>query len=107
VQDNVRAIALGLEALRKVERYGISRRGEQYQDYKQLSGSVAEMTPDVAANVLERWSHIPAASIASHPSVMEAAFKLAAKATHPDAGGDATDFRAVEEARRILTGATA
>src|ERR1700675_3855774 len=29
-QDNIRAIALGLEALRKVERYGITHRGEQY-----------------------------------------------------------------------------
>jgi hypothetical protein len=29
-QDNLRAIALGLEALRKVERYGIANRGEQY-----------------------------------------------------------------------------
>ena len=27
-QDNLRAIVLGMEALRKVERYGITRRGE-------------------------------------------------------------------------------
>lgn len=100
--DNVRAIALGLEALRKVERYGISRRGEQYQGYKQLPGTVAAMTPDVAANVLERWSAIPAAAIAANRDVAEAAFKLAVKKTHPDAGGDPTDFRAVEEARRVL-----
>lgn len=33
---NLRAIALGMEALRKVDRYGISRRGEQYTGWLQL-----------------------------------------------------------------------
>jgi len=101
-QSNVRAIALGLEALRKVERYGISRRGEQYQGYRQIAGAVAQVTPDVAANILERWSGIPAAAITSSREVAEAAFKIAVKKTHPDAGGAAVDFRAVEEARRVL-----
>jgi hypothetical protein len=36
-QDNLRAIALGLEALRKVERYGIANRGEQYAGWAQLT----------------------------------------------------------------------
>ena len=101
-QANVRAIALGLEALRRVERYGISRRGEQYQGYKQLPGSVAEMTPDVAANILERHSRIPASAIRSDGGVAEAAYRLAAKATHPDAGGNAEDFKAVQQAREAL-----
>jgi hypothetical protein len=29
-QDNLRAVALALEALRKVDRYGVTKRGEQY-----------------------------------------------------------------------------
>lgn len=33
-QHNVRSIALGLEALRAVDRYGISRRGEQYAGFR-------------------------------------------------------------------------
>lgn len=33
-QHNVRSIALGLQALRAVDRYGISRRGEQYAGFK-------------------------------------------------------------------------
>lgn len=36
-QDNLRAIALGLEALRKVERYGITRGTEQYTGWKMLT----------------------------------------------------------------------
>lgn len=31
---NVRAIGLGLEALRKVDRYGITKRGEQYTGWR-------------------------------------------------------------------------
>lgn len=36
-QDNVRAIALALEALRKVERYGVAKRGQQYTGFALLS----------------------------------------------------------------------
>lgn len=35
-QANVRAVALGLEALRKVDRYGIASRGEQYVGFAPL-----------------------------------------------------------------------
>jgi len=40
-QHNVRSIALGLQALRAVDRYGISRRGEQYSGFRAalVSGS--------------------------------------------------------------------
>lgn len=34
--DNVRAIALSLNALRAVDRYGVTKRGEQYQGWKAL-----------------------------------------------------------------------
>jgi hypothetical protein len=36
-EHNVRSIALGLEALRAVDRYGITRRGEQYAGFMQLT----------------------------------------------------------------------
>jgi hypothetical protein len=43
-QENVRALALGLESLRRVDRYGISKRGEQYTGWKALEAG----GPDVA-----------------------------------------------------------
>lgn len=51
-QQNLRAIALGLEALRKVDRYGISRSGEQYRGWRAIeaNGHEAPMT------VLLRWA---------------------------------------------------
>ena len=45
---NLRAIALGLEALRKVERYGITQRGEQYTGFRTWNSGIempaAQMT---------------------------------------------------------------
>jgi hypothetical protein len=35
-QDNLRAIALSMESLRRVDRYGVSKRGEQYQGWRAL-----------------------------------------------------------------------
>jgi hypothetical protein len=80
-QDNLRAIALGLEALRKVERYGIATRGEQYAGWAQLTagGPSAERG---------------AAIIREHGGLRQALM-----ATHPDHGGDPTDFADVQAAR--------
>ena len=38
--DNLRGIALGLEALRKVERYGIAKRGQQYAGFAELGSGI-------------------------------------------------------------------
>lgn len=83
--DNVRAIALGLEALRKVDRYGITKRGEQYSGWKALpAGGDTEITE------IERGR----ALIEDHRGV-----NAALRATHPDHGGAPADFRAVQAAR--------
>jgi hypothetical protein len=81
-QANVRAIALGLEALRKVDRYGIGRRGEQYQGWAQLSAGDSDL--------VSRGRDL----IAEHGGET-----AALKATHPDRGGDPDDLRAVQAAR--------
>lgn len=80
-QDNVRGIALALEALRKVDRYGVTKRGEQYAGWKQLA------SPGPSA---ERGR----ALIREHGSI-----PAALKATHPDHGGDPADFADVQAAR--------
>ena len=81
-EDNLRAIALGLEALRKVDRYGVTKHGEQYAGWKQLGTG----RPDMA----ERGHRL----IAEYGSLNEAL-----RATHPDRGGDEEDFMAVQAAR--------
>lgn len=53
-QDNLRAIALGLEHLRAINRYGISSHGEQYKGWKCLTyqGSGNYQLPSDAAAYL-------------------------------------------------------
>lgn len=90
-QVNLRAVALAMEALRKVDRYGVSKRGEQYRGWRQLTASTdpadAITTPAQARAVLD-----------SYGGVTEAI-----KATHPDRhGGDATEFRRVQRARELV-----
>ncbi len=82
--ENVRAIALALEALRKVDRYGITKSGEQYAGWKALpAGERTGPDPDRGYQL-----------IAEHGGVV-----AALKATHPDHGGSARDFGDVQAAR--------
>lgn len=104
-QANVRAIALGLEALRKVDRYGISKRGEQYRGWRALPQNVGDptdkiVTRDDALVLLEHVLGNPLAS--TSPAVLGAAVKEAIRKTHPDAGGNATEFRKVMKAKEVL-----
>ena len=43
-EDNLRAIALALEALRKVDRYGVTRNAEQYRGWAALPDNSREVT---------------------------------------------------------------
>ncbi len=87
-QANIRATALGLGALRAVDRYGISGRGEQYVGWTAIGSAPAKVPFDGAAAqaLLDRYGGL-------RPALM---------ATHPDRGGNADDFACVQEARRVL-----
>jgi hypothetical protein len=90
-QQNLRAIALSMEALRKVDRYGVSKRGEQYRGWRALpvgtdpADSIA--TVEQARAFLGRWN---------------GDWKAAVRATHPDQGGDPDDFRRVMKAKELI-----
>lgn len=59
-QDNLRAVALALEALRKVDRYGVTKNGEQYKGFLELEapkpGSLSSV--DAAVHRLEELTGI-------------------------------------------------
>ena len=104
-QDNVRAIALALEALRKVDRYGV-RKGSQYEGFKALpgaGGTTQTMTITAAADLLAFHDGLrDAASILSDPQVALVAIRRATGRTHPDAGGRAEVFVAVQSAAALV-----
>lgn len=109
-QQNVRAIALGLEALRKVDRYGISDRGQQYAGFRAIGAgdpgtSSAGMSRSEAIRLLATASYTPVGD--NHePSAKDVRFmyRLAAARHHPDRGGNRALFGCLTEARDLLAG---
>jgi hypothetical protein len=104
-QINLRAIAQGLEALRKVERYGIADRGQQYAGFGALPPATAmgpAMTVEQAAALLASHSPGCAGDIVGDSEVASRAHRAAARQTHPDTGGDPAAFREVQAAKAVL-----
>lgn len=101
-QDNVRAIALALEALRTVDRYGVTRRAEQYRGWQQLPppGGEARWSAAEAREFLSRLVDGPPNF--GSPAWVEAALRQAEFKTHPDRGGSAELFKKVQQARAAL-----
>lgn len=106
-QDNVRAIAKGLEALRMVDRYGITDSAEQYRGFGALPAGSGPTSRDAARLVIVSAAGVigpGAAEIAEAASDLDlrAFYRTAVKATHPDTGGDRDDFEAVQMAAQLL-----
>lgn len=103
--DNVRALALGLEALRKVDRYGITRRGEQFTGWRALPSFTApSMSADAAASVLASNSSFEPDDVLQDTEAAKIAIREARAATHPDVNdGARDDWDYVETARAVLS----
>jgi hypothetical protein len=99
-EDNLRAIALALEALRKVDRYGVTAHGEQYRGFMAIEATAAPAefaSADAAFAFLEAlvdgWAR------RDEPArLLRGAMRL----THPDHGGRAADFQRVSLAEAKL-----
>lgn len=112
-QDNLRAIALALEALRKVDRYGITPNDEQYTGWKQLGSAhvptdslsdactlLARIAwPNEAPDMQAQW----APKIATDRDVAQGTYRQARIKAHPDRnGGEQANWDAVEAAAEVL-----
>lgn len=106
-QDNLRAIALALEALRKVDRYGVTRNAEQYTGWKQLPTAASQPNERElrasAAKILSDFSGVPREIVASDPEAARRAHRKARAATHPDQNNGARQaWDDVERAAAVL-----
>lgn len=111
-EDNVRAIALALEALRAVDRYGVQQ-GRQYQGFKALPSSTS--VPDGVTQILSGIGSLAAAIDVltrygpqirpfdlEHTRLM---LRTARAKAHPDVhGGTAQAFHEVQQAAVFLEG---
>lgn len=113
---NLRAIALGLESLRRVDRYGITRVGQQYAGWKQLASGIAlsagfETRESAAEFIVEHAVDAEGRHLydlddldnnGHEGAFLTDAFRYASKRMHPDAGGDSDLFARLVAARDRL-----
>jgi hypothetical protein len=99
-QDNLRAIALAMEALRKIDRYGVTRSGEQYTGWTALPESGGLQSDHEAAEVLSRFgrTNFSYVDVLDNADAAKSVYLAACRATHPDTGGNQADFQAVQVA---------
>lgn len=99
-QDNLRAVALALEALRKVDRYGVTKRGEQYRGFLAIEATAA---PAGFATAHEAQAFIRrVAGYDPEETWTPRLFRDAQRRAHPDTGGDASTFQRVSLAEQKL-----
>lgn len=102
-RDNLRAIALTLERQRAIDRYGATRRGEQYVGWSALPPGGSSMRPAMTVEEAARFiDPLAFAGIVRDPEQYRAAYRSCAKRMHPDAGGSAEEFTRLQEAKRVL-----
>lgn len=100
-QDNLRAVALALEALRKVDRYGVTKRGEQYRGFLALEATAAPAGFSSASEALDFIENVAGYGPASMSSVATV-LRRAQRESHPDTGGDSATFQRVSLAEAKL-----
>lgn len=98
-QANVRAVALALEALRAVDRYGVTRRGEQYQGWAALPAGPAPAFG--SADEAHRWMREQAdLGTGADPVRL---YRHLARRMHPDAGGNPADWERLTAAHELVS----
>lgn len=104
-RDNIRAIALALEALRKVDRYGVTKNKEQYKGWARLdppAPSSDSFTAETAADYLGQLTGVPPGDLLRSREAFADAFKTAKTITHPDRVGVDAAFKKVGQAGEVL-----
>lgn len=100
-QDNLRAIALSLEALRKVARYGVFKYEDMISRLALPSAEGKLSDKDSALHFIAAHSSLKIEQLSETPWLKAAYFEAAMK-LHPDKGGSNEDFHKLQKAKEIL-----
>lgn len=104
---NLRAIGLSLEALRAVDRYGVTRSAEQYKGWAQITAPGATThfgNAEEAADfiILQSGVSYGRRQVLENSEVRREAYRNAARHLHPDRGGNSDQFTLLQEALAIV-----
>ena len=100
---NLRAIALTLEHLRAVDRYGVTKRGEQYQGWSALppAGGPGMSREEAEAFIRHHGDGFAGGGVIKVLSLAEA-YRRAARRLHPDVGGKPAEWAKLDRARQAV-----
>jgi hypothetical protein len=107
-ETNVRVIALTLQALRAVARYGATKTGEQYRGWQALpppAQANGRMSVEEAARFIAEQATAGGCPVAPDDVIgpfRQDAYRAAARRLHPDSGGSHDAFTKLQHAKRVL-----
>jgi hypothetical protein len=104
-EHNLHAIAFTLEALRAVNRYGVTRGHEQYKGFAQIEAppDTKRWTVDEAAAWLAGRHGVDPGKILADPGSYREAYRAYARRTHPEANeAAAQEWHRLQDAKRLL-----
>lgn len=106
-QDNIRGIALAMEALRKVDRYGVTKRGEQYTGWKALPQQSSQASGfGSAEDALDYLGDLTGIDVVNSDLEVSVILRRARKLVHPDRPGNTREaWNLVESAADVLRAA--
>lgn len=103
LEDNMHAIALTLECLRAVDRYGVTVGQEQYRGFTALPSPPKSLSVEDAAEFIHQFSGAAAANILLDRDTYRRAYREAAMPLHPDRYPDKlAAFHRLQEAKSVL-----
>jgi hypothetical protein len=101
-QDNLRAIALSLEALRRVERYGVFRYADMVSRLALPEVDIVDAEDlDDAAGFISNYSEFTKTEVLLKSNLTRA-YRQAAAKLHPDKGGNHDKFVCLERCKQII-----
>jgi hypothetical protein len=91
VADNIAALAMHIDALRRIDRYGVGSIKQAFAGYVALPAKASD------------WWVILGVSPNATIDEVNSRFKELARTNHPDAGGNLDEFQRISAARRAAT----
>jgi hypothetical protein len=101
-EANLYAIALTLENLRAIDRYGVTLGHEQYRGFLAIEAAPDQMTVEKAANFVSFFSKVPSDEIIGDPGAYRAAYRVSASQLHPDVAANPDGFIKLGQAKEVL-----
>ena len=98
-ESNLRAITLTLTALRAIDRYGVTQKGEQYKGWAKLPAAAERMSVAEA----HAYIMIHTGVVVDSKDKLQEAYRSAAKKLHPDSSnGSAGQFVLLGKAKAAI-----